>query len=78
MLTKQDLKQIETLLGQTEVRITDKTEKEITTLRREMKREFKKVHADQNLIINHFNKEYLGLQDRVETLEQKAKSPNFS
>ena len=47
-------------------------QKEITLLKAEMKREFRKVHNDQNLIIKHFNEEFLGLQERVEKLEQKT------
>lgn len=54
------------------------TKKGIAALRLEMRREFKRVHSDQNLIIKHFNEEFLGLQSKVETLERKAKVQNFS
>ncbi len=51
-------------------------QKEITLLKAEMKREFRRVHNDQNLIIKHFNEEYLKLQERVENLEQKSRPLN--
>lgn len=85
MLTKQDLKDIESLLASTEERVSQGTEeanleiqKEIILLKAEMKREFRKVHNDQNLIIKHFNVEFLDLQERVEKLEQKVKPSSFS
>ncbi len=55
-----------------------KLQKKIMLLKVEMKREFKRVHSDQNLIINHFNKEFLSLQARVEKLEPGISSQAFS
>lgn len=59
MLTKQDLKEISGLLGGLEERLDQRFEettlemqKEIIILKAEMKREFRKVHNDQNLIIS--------------------------
>lgn len=79
MLTKQDLKDIANLLDKIEERLDQRMEesnleiqKEIILLKAEMKREFRKAHNDQNLIIKHFNEEFLDLQDKVEKLEQKA------
>lgn len=78
-------KEISKSTGNLEERLSQKVEqsaqrlqKEISLLKTEMKKEFRKVHSDQNLIIKHFNKEFLGLQDRVDKVEQKIKSPSFN
>lgn len=53
-------------------------QKEIILLKTEMKKEFKRVHNDQNLIIKHFNEEFLSLQERVDKIEQKVSPQTFS
>lgn len=85
MITDADLKKISKMLDRVEEHLDSRIEesnlelqKEITLLKAEMKREFRKVHNDQNLIIKHFNEEFLNLQARVEKLEPRASSKTFS
>jgi hypothetical protein len=85
MLSKDELKQFKDLLDGIEERLEQRIEesnleiqKEITLLKAEMKREFRRVHNDQNIIIKHFNVEYLDLQERVEKIEQKVSPPSLS
>ncbi len=84
-MTDADLKKIDKLLDRVEEHLDSRIEelslelqKEIILLKAEMKREFRKVHNDQNLIIKHFNEELLDLQAKVEKLEQGASSKTFS
>lgn len=84
-MTDAYLKKIDKMLDKVEEHLDSRIEesslelqKEIILLKAEMKREFKKVHSDQNLIINHFNKEFLNLQARVEKLEPGTSSQAFS
>lgn len=92
MMTDADLKKIEKMLDGIESRLDSRIgnldsrigesilelQRKIMILKAEMKREFKRVHSDQNLIIKHFNKEFLGLQARVEKLEPGISSQSFS
>lgn len=85
MITDTDLKKIDKLLDRVEEHLDQRIEesnlelqKEIILLKAEMKREFRRVHNDQNLIIKHFNEEFLDLQERVDKLEQKASPQTFS
>lgn len=85
MITDADLKKIDKMLDRVEEHLDSRIEestlelqKEIILLKAEMKREFRKVHNDQNLIIKHFNEEFLDLQERVEKLEPRVSSKTFS
>lgn len=85
MITDADLKKIDKMLDRVEEHLDSRIEesslelqKEILLLKSEMKRDFRKVHNDQNLIIKHFNEEFLDLQERVEKLEKGISPQTFS
>lgn len=85
MITDADFKKIDKMLDRVEEHLGSRIEestlelqKDIILLKAEMKREFRKVHNDQNLIIKHFNEEFLDLQEKVEKLEQGVSPRTFS
>lgn len=70
MLTKNDLEQIKNIVH---IEVRDQVKTQLTDGLKPIKKDIKKISEDINMIIDHFDRDYLEMRARIDRIERFLK-----